>query len=137
MTTPLPKELAMFAASGKQLDDLLEIVRIYGAAEYKRGIENAAKACDRLKSAIDALVAENERLKRLSQGAGTLRRKACIEGFELEVSRCNAQRKVLEQALEALHELNQSDGKDRTAGQLSEVILQAEAAIAAIQEQLA
>lgn len=52
MTTPFPKELAMFASSGKQLDDLLDIVRAYGAAEYKRGVEDAAKVCDTRSEAI-------------------------------------------------------------------------------------
>lgn len=53
MITPLPKELAMFAASGKQLDDLLEIVRAYGAAEYKRGITEAMSCYSPDDSATD------------------------------------------------------------------------------------
>jgi hypothetical protein len=53
----------MFASSGKQLDDLLDIVRSYGAAEYKRGTEalQAVTAeCDALKAQEPAYLIQSD-----------------------------------------------------------------------------
>jgi hypothetical protein len=84
---------------------------------------------DELRAALQERDAEIERLTAMPFASEAVR--AFVYGKKID-----AQRKVLAQALEALQELNQSDGKDRTAGQLSEAVLQAEAAITAIQEVL-
>jgi hypothetical protein len=84
---------------------------------------------DELRAALVERDAEIERLTAMPFASEAVR--AFVYGKKID-----AQRKVLAQALEALQELNQSDGKDRTAGQLSEAVLQAEAAITAIQEVL-
>jgi len=82
-----------------------------------------------LRAALQERDTEIERLTAMPFASEAVR--AFVYGKKID-----AQRKVLAQALEALQELNQSDGKDRTAGQLSEAVLQAEAAITAIQELL-
>jgi DNA repair exonuclease SbcCD ATPase subunit len=81
--------------------------------------------CEPLLTALQERDAEIERLTAMPFASEAVR--AFVYGKKID-----AQRKVLAQALEALQELNQSDGKDRTAGQLSEAVLQAEDAITAL-----
>ena len=59
MTTPLPDQLAAFAPTFVAHDALKEIVRAYGAAEYKRGTE----ALQAVTAERDALKADAERYR--------------------------------------------------------------------------
>ena len=57
MTTPLPDQLAAFAPTFVAHDALKEIVRAYGAAEYKRGQAEKLKLTD---DQIEAIAVKHE-----------------------------------------------------------------------------